>query len=70
MAAVNDVDVSGLAATSDESVIRTAISAQFWQWYHKHKDVVVLTVGWWIIRREVCVSDMHALFILLFGEET
>ena len=70
MAAVEDVDVSGLAATTDEAEIRSGISKMFWAWYHKHKDVVVLTVGWWIVRKEVCVSDMHALFIMLFGEET
>jgi hypothetical protein len=69
MAAVDEIDVTKLCAASEAEPIRTELKAVFWLWYRKHYYVVVLTVGWWIVRKDICVSDMRKLFVMLFGDE-
>ena len=47
--------------------VRSAIASEFWAWYGKHKDDTVTTVHFWIFSRDIRVSDLHAVFTLLFG---
>lgn len=67
MAAVDQVNVAGIAATGDEEGTRKAISAMFWLWYDTHKSTKVTEVSFWFIRKTVYVDDLFPLFELLFG---
>lgn len=69
MYAVEEIDTTGLANTTNEDEIRKSISAMFWMWYQTHAEQKVTTVKFWFISKTVYVRDLHSLFQLLFGPQ-
>lgn len=67
MAVLQELNVSQLAAASNEQLIREIVSKLFWTWYFSNQDRKITTIRVWFIRRTIYVRDIRGVFELLFG---
>ena len=68
MAAVNDIDVTQLAITSNKDIVKTWINKLFWNWYdsnYNYKFRISLFRG--LLRPTITIKDVYPVFIILFG---
>lgn len=76
MAALQEVQangefsINGLPITQEIwAMISPAVAHFMWTWYHANIDRELFKVGFWFIHKTVHVSDLHGVFVLLFGAD-
>lgn len=69
MSALSEVVQSPEIPPELKAAIEAVVAKLFWGWYEKHKDLKLVSVGWWFIRKTVRVSDLRSVFEMLFGPE-
>lgn len=82
MSALTEINGNAIAAAAQKdaaqditippevvAAVKTAVNREFWTWYHAHENDHVATVHFWLFQKDVRVSDLHNVFVLLFGGE-
>ena len=67
MAAIDEMPLAKVGASTDVNAIRAIINGIFWDWFVLHQNNKVKTVNFWIIHRTMYVRDFKDLFVLLVG---
>lgn len=81
MSALSEIDGRSIAAkaTSQQAetippeivaAVKLEVNSLFWKWYREHENNHVVTVHlFWFVEKEIRVSDIHDVFVILFGPE-
>lgn len=66
MAVLNSLDLTRVAESSNQQVLREILSTLFWSWYEDNKTQTI-TIRRWFFNWTVTLEDLRPLFVLLFG---
>lgn len=73
MSALRELDLRAVRAVAEtasasDTILRAAVGAAFWRWFHNNK-ARRLKVRVWLFRPSVRVEALRELFVLLFGAD-
>lgn len=67
MSTLAKLDLSSVASSQDQDMIREILGSLFWKWFDENKDMKISVIRFWIFRPNIYVRDLELIFILLFG---